>query len=44
MILKKDRVDGRARVTMDEERVTGLNRVVEILRLDGCEKQKGVYI
>ena len=40
MIFKEERVGGRARVTLDEERVvTRLNRNqdVEILRLVGCE-------
>ena len=40
MIFKEDRVGGRARVTVDEERVTtrlNRNQVMEILRLVCCE-------
>ena len=40
VIFKDERVGGRARVTIDEERVVtrlNRNRVVEILRLVGCE-------
>ena len=39
VIFEEDRVGGQARVTIDEERVYrwNRNRVVQILRLVGCE-------
>ena len=37
VIFKEERVGGRARVAIDEERVLNRNQVVEILRLVCCE-------